>query len=172
MHYLLSCHCQFFRRLWKLNLCHPLAFLKLFNFSVGFFFCCCFFSWGGNGRDVVSLCSYKINKNAFRCPLGATYQHPVTFYMTFQFLLCCQSERGKKKEKQRKTGAILAQRQRAAATCGSDSFCSLMGYMPLHYNGQVYHFYGVNQQGEQCDQRLKQSPMALSFPPSRYRTDI
>lgn len=39
------------------------------------------------------------------------------------------------KEKQRKTGAILARQQWAAATCGSDSFCGVMGYMRLHYNG-------------------------------------
>lgn len=30
-------------------------------------------SCGENWRDAGSLCSYKINKNTFRCPLGATY---------------------------------------------------------------------------------------------------
>lgn len=69
----------------------------------------------------------------------------------------------RQKEKQRKTGAILAQQQWTAATCGSDSFRGVMGYILLHYNSKVYHFYGVTQQGEQCDRRLKQSQMALSI---------
>lgn len=68
----------------------------------------------------------------FQMPSGShTLASCHVLYDISIFIVLPEWER--QKEKQRKTGAILAQQQWAAATCGSKSFCGVMGYTVCQY---------------------------------------
>lgn len=156
---------EFLYRFWKFNFVSPLQYSLLFQL----FFFPPLVSRGGNERNTDSLCSYKINNSAFRCPLGATYQHAVTFYMTFQFLLCCQTERCKTKKNRCNFST--------AAVSSSHLWFRLISWcdgVECRYFITVGFiiFMAQPSRGKRVIGRLKWPQLALLFPPSGSRTDI
>lgn len=146
MHYLLFCH----SRPCKLNWCRHKSIPQLLHFFPPFFLG---WKWVGSRLSMHS----QNQQERFHMPFGSHILASCHILYDISIFNCAARLREEKREKQRKSGAILARQQWAEASWGSDSFGGVVGYMPLHYNREVYHFLRRNPAGRTMPSEVKNS---------------
>lgn len=111
---------EFLYRFWKFNLCHPCSipcFSNCFSFLLP--------PPGVEMRGILTLSAVTKSTTALSAALWEPHISMLSHFI-WHFNFYCVARLSD--AKQRKTGAILAQQQSAAVTCGSDSFPGVMGW--------------------------------------------
>lgn len=144
MHYLLFCH----SRPCKLNWCRHKSIPQLLHFFPPFFLG---WKWVGSRLSMHS----QNQQERFHMPFGSHILASCHILYDISIFNCAARLREEKREKQRKSGAILARQQWAEASWVRTHLVVWWDTCRYIITVRFIIFYGATQQGEQCHRRLK-----------------